>query len=175
MSVRQCTKQYKIEPILAAVRGRLGLGPGERVRRGTAVEQWLGISVDEIGRVQENRLKYITNRHPLVDHNLSRQDCHRWLREHHPDIPVGKSSCTGCPYHDQETWRRIALEQPEEFAEAVAIDRAMRRPGHRQKVGNVYLHRARVPLDEAVKMSASTPGLFDDVTDLVCDGGHCFI
>ena len=179
MSARQCTRQYKIEPIQAGIRRRLGIEHARGLPAGT-VEQWMGISTDEALRASDNRLKWITNRFPLLEAGLSRRDCAAWMAEHHPDIPVGKSACTGCPYHDKEAWRQIALTLPDEFARAVRIDKALRTPGHTEmdlktKPGNLsYLHPARRPLDEAVAMAANTDSLFTDI-EMVCDSGHCFI
>ena len=180
MNTRQCTNQYKIAPIQKAVRERLGCEEGERVKPGTAVEQWMGISTDEVARAKPIRLKYVTTRFPLVERNLSRRDCAAYLAERHPDIPVGKSACKGCPFHDRAAWRRLAVGDPEGFAETVKIDKALREPWHnevRNRNTLSFLHSARVPLDEAVAMDASTDSLFGDgaAEELSCDSGHCFL
>lgn len=45
---RQCTKEYKIEPVDLWIRRELlSLKPGERVPKGVVVRQWFGISDDE--------------------------------------------------------------------------------------------------------------------------------
>lgn len=168
MGQRQCTAQYKIRPLERAAKARLGYGRSERVKPGTLVETWMGISTDEVTRAKPNRRRYIRNRYPLIEHNYSRQDCIRWLAEHHPDMPVGKSACVGCPYHDSETWKRIAKEHPEDFRRAVAIDHQLRTPGHNQRKGDAYLHRSRLPLDEAVALDIATPSLFDEECDGIC-------
>lgn len=176
MTPRQCSNQYKIDPIIQEIRRRLGYSYRQRVRH--QVEQWMGISTDEAARIKDSRIPWARLRYPLIEEGLSRTDCADWLAERHPDVPVGKSACIGCPYHDQETWRRIALETPEDFAAAVKIDHQMRTPGHNDKASPVFLHRYRVPLDEAVAMSAATSGLFEDVEDAetwLCDSGACFI
>ena len=175
MTPRQCTNQYKVTPLRNAAKRWLGYQEGERIKPGVRIEQWLGISTDEIARAKDSRVGYITIRYPLVESGLSRTDCAKWLAANHPDIPVGKSACVGCPYRNQESWRRIALDHPEDFARAAAIDAQMRTPGHNDKASAVYLHRARRPLEEAVAMSVNTPGLFEDMEDEVCDAGHCFL
>ena len=180
MSIRQCTNQYKIDPINKAIRNRLGYKKGERVKKGTAVEQWTGISSDEIWRAKPNRLNYITNRFPLLEANISRSECAAWLKQHHPDIPVGKSSCEGCPFHTDTAWVRIARKRPEAFRRVVEIDHQLRTPGHNEyqnRAGNSYLHRRRIPIDQAVAMAVATPELFEDedLTAGECDEGHCFL
>lgn len=48
---RQCTSEYKIEPIERQIRERmLGLKRGQRAPREAVVEQWIGISFDEARR-----------------------------------------------------------------------------------------------------------------------------
>ena len=59
-----------------------------------------------------------------------------------------KSACIGCPYHSDAHWRQMRVEDPDAWADAVAIDRLVR-TGFRNLRGEVYLHRSCVPLDEA--------------------------
>lgn len=48
---RQCTREYKIEPIEKWIRRELlGLAPGKRIPKGVTVERWYGISDDEASR-----------------------------------------------------------------------------------------------------------------------------
>ena len=171
MNLRQCTNQYKIDPINKAIRAMLGATEkGQRVPHGTRVEQWMGISTDEILRAKPNRLKYITHRFPLVEEDLSRTDCQEYMTAYHPDVPVGKSACVGCPYHSADAWRTIRREHPAEFRRAVEIDRRLRTPGHNLKAGDCYLHSRRVPLDEAVQSPSVEPGLWDEECE-----GMCFV
>jgi hypothetical protein len=48
--------------------------------------------------------------------------------------------------HDDRLWREIKRGRPDEWAEAVALDRAIRRLPMVQ--GECYLHRSCAPLDE---------------------------
>lgn len=177
-SVRQCTQQYKLLPINQAIREHLGYDKGQRVKAGTEVIQWLGISLDETIRMKDNRLPYITNTFPLVEARMSRRDCRNYLAEHHRDIPVGKSACVICPYHSPAGWVKLAEEEPDDFAYAVKVDYQLRRHPELQKAGEVFLHRYAVPLDEAVAMTINTPSLFseqdEDLEAEECSGG-CFL
>lgn len=48
---RQCTREYKIEPVETLIRRTiLGLATGRRVPKGVVVRQWFGISDDEASR-----------------------------------------------------------------------------------------------------------------------------
>ena len=45
--IRQCTSDYKLDPIHAHLRNHLGIQQGRRAPKHKGVEMWLGISVDE--------------------------------------------------------------------------------------------------------------------------------
>ena len=154
MSQRQCTSQYKIRPIVRGIKEFLGYDPLKRVPYGTVVEQWLGISTDEWMRAKPNRVQWIRNKFPLLDADISRQDCQDYLDAEHPDLRVGKSACVICPYHDSETWRWMEEHDPKKFAHACEVDRSLRETPSHDAVA--FLHPARVPLREAVKVSVGS-------------------
>lgn len=138
---RKCTKEYKLRPIRRKSRALM------QEAGATQIEQWIGISTDEIGRVKPSGVRYITNRHPLIEKRMSRTDCLRWMRNHGYAEPV-KSSCLGCPFHSNAAWRELRDRRPLEWADTVAVDEAIRHgiPGVR---GATYMHRSCVPLAEA--------------------------
>jgi hypothetical protein len=147
---RQCTREYKLDPIRAAVRHlwqQAGRPP---------VEQWIGISLDEAQRMRTSDVRYITNVYPLVDQRLTRWDCQRWL-DRHGWHQVPKSACVGCPFRSNHEWRWLRDQEPDAWADAVAFDHAIRR-GHQggsaDLLGTAYLHASLVPLDQA---DLSTP------------------
>ncbi|MDT0270032.1 hypothetical protein RM844_27505 [Streptomyces sp. DSM 44915] len=150
---RQCTKEYKIEPIKAQVRALLGF-PAGRVPAGVFAEQWVGISRDEFTRAKDSGIKYAVNRHPLLEMDWSRVDCLRYLAgQGWASTP--KSACVGCPFHSNAFWREMRDERPQEWADAVAFDYAIRQGGARGNangsplMGTAYLHRSCLPLDQA--------------------------
>lgn len=96
---------------------------------------------------------------PLIEQRLSRQDCLRWLARHDYPFPP-KSACIGCPFHSDAHWRRLRDSDPEAWADAVAVDRAIR-SGFRGIRGQVFLHRSAVPLDQADLSNASDRGQLD--------------
>ncbi|MEU8048456.1 hypothetical protein [Micromonospora haikouensis] len=155
MARRQCTGEYKIKPIRAEVRRRLGYPHPTRVPAGVWAQMAIGISVDEIGRARDSDVGYMRNVHPLLDLGWRRTDCLRFLAEQGlGDTP--KSSCVGCPFHDDSFWAELKASSPAEWAAAVAFDRAIRNGSARANAdghplrGQFFLHRARVPLDEVV-------------------------
>lgn len=153
MGRRQCTSEYKLAPINRKVRELLGAAAPDfrRVPKGQVAEQWIGFSTDEIGRVSDkDGVSYIVKRYPLLDLGMSRADCERWLRLR-GWTSVEKSACIGCPYHGNAQWRTLRDEHPDEWADAVAFDEAIRRGGASPLPlhGEAFLHRSRVPLSIA--------------------------
>lgn len=160
MGRRQCTSEYKLKPIKRKLRELLGAPPRPdgvpgRVPKGRVAEQWIGISADESHRALDSKsTMYDSSRWPLLERNLSRGDCEAInLAAGFP--AVAKSACIGCPYHGNRQWRLMRDEQPEEWADAVAFDRDIRRGSARANAqgqplrGQMFLHRSRVPLDQA--------------------------
>jgi hypothetical protein len=145
---RQCTKEYKIEPIIAKIRELIGLKPRQRGPKDVVVEQWFGISFDEALRMRDSHVRWIANCYPLVDRHITRQDCLHWLnRNGFPEPP--KSACIGCPFHSDTYWLAMRDQDPEAWADAVDFDSRIRRGNLRGVKGESYLHRSMVPLDEA--------------------------
>jgi hypothetical protein len=133
---RQCTTEYKIVPISRQIK-RLG------ATASNPATVWLGISLDEVGRMKESREPHVVRRWPLIERRLSRHDCLLWLERHgYPRPP--RSSCIGCPYRSNAEWRTIRAD-PAAWADAIEDDAAIR---HMIKKANaaVFLHRSLVPL-----------------------------
>lgn len=150
MGRRQCTSEYKLAPIGRKVRELLGAAAPDyrRVPKGRVAEQWIGFSVDEIGRVSDkDRVSYVRKRYPLLDLGMDRKACQRWLRDH-GWTDVVKSACIGCPYHGNAQWRNLRDNHPDEWADAVAFGEAIRKGGARGLPlnGEAFLRRSRLPL-----------------------------
>ena len=120
MGRRQCTREFKITPITKKCRELLGAKKYQRLPIGS-IEMWIGISLDEVQRMKDNRERWITNRWPLIEKRMTRYDCLRWLESHgHPTPP--KSACVFCPFHNNKTWQMMKTKMPSEFNKAVALD-----------------------------------------------------
>ena len=52
---RQCTREFKVEPILQQIRALLGLKKGERAAKAILARSWIGISTDEAARVEPKK------------------------------------------------------------------------------------------------------------------------
>lgn len=64
---RQCTKDYKLTPIWRELRRR-GYGPRN------PVEQWVGISRDEVARMKPSSKKWASVTWPLIEAEMTRHD-----------------------------------------------------------------------------------------------------
>jgi hypothetical protein len=140
---RQCTREYKIEPVQKKIRELLGYEPKQRVKE--TVNMWMGISTDEIQRVKPSRKKWIKNQYPLIEKGMNRLDCLMWMeRKGYPQPP--KSSCIGCPFHDDRMWLDMKRNDPEAWEDAVYIDREIKKLPRFK--GKAFLHRSCKPLDQ---------------------------
>lgn len=164
---RQCTKEYKLWPIQAKVRELLGLKPRERVAKGTKVEMWLGISIDEASRMKPSQLPYITHRYPLIEREMSRTDCKRWLTDHGYTVPM-RSACIGCPFRSDREWRGV-MSDPKTRADAVEFDEGIRHKGGIR--GELFLHRKAIPLEQVDLETAEEKGqvnMFENECEGLC-------
>ena len=148
--IRQCTSDYKLDPIQAHLREHLGIQQGRRAPKHKGVEMWLGISVDEAMRQKDSRHEWVTHKYPLVEREFSRAQLLRWFEERYPGRPLPRSACIGCPFHSDASWKDMQQNDAKSFSEAVHIDWVLRNsPRTRGAVdGEVYLHASRVPLEQ---------------------------
>lgn len=155
---RQCTREYKIDPIRREIRRVIGVAPRGRVGPGT-VDLWMGISSDEASRMRPSQVQWITHIYPLIDQDppMRRSDCNMWLKRH-GYVNVPRSACIGCPFHSNAEWEEIK-KNPVEWADAVEFDEAIRDRDVRG--GSAFLHRSVTPLKEAV-MDDGSLRLWDD-------------
>lgn len=167
---RQCTNEYKIRPITKLIKELTGC------TFKNPCTQWIGISMDERQRQKEPRVKYLKFRYPLIEMEMTRQDCLDWLTDNGFSIPT-RSSCIGCPFHSNDEWASLT---PEEFEDACEFDEKKRASGmthpSRKKAfasNRTYLHRKLVPLRERPWETTKDPAY--DTHDEACDSGHCFL
>ena len=154
---RQCTSEYKIEPVQKKCRELTGKQKGEIIK-GVQVELWMGISRDEMRRMRQSRVRWIEHRYPLVfDVPMSRNECLEWLERNGFPVPP-RSACIGCPYKSNREWRNTQVV-PDEWQDAVEFDGLIRdRDSLHETAGiirrELFLHRDCKPLSE---VDLSTP------------------
>jgi hypothetical protein len=166
---RVCTSEYKINPVTKKMRSLVGLVPRQRAKELLLIE-WQGISLDEIQRARMDSSKWRELRYPLIEKRITRYQCLDWMKENgYPEPP--RSACTFCPYHSDEEWRSLKINDPPGFQEAVEIDQMIRNGfGSTKKENKLYLHRSLKPIDEIDFRNAEDLGQQNLFTDLECEG-----
>lgn len=167
MLAKQCSKEFKTRPVQREIRRRAGLAPRQRAPAGFMVELWVGMSKDEMFRVKRSETAYIHTRHPLVEADMTRQDCLRWLEERQYPRPP-KSSCIFCPFRDNAAWIDMGRNQPEDFTDAIAYDDTWR-DGYPGMEGTAYVHRNRIPLRDLDLSQPAEQAAFAFVDQEQCD------
>ena len=164
---RQCTREYKIQPIEQKIRQLLGLAKGQRGPKHVAAVCWQGISLDELQRARKGLEGWQQFRYPLIEKRMTRTDCLKWMAAHgYP--PPSKSACMWCPYHADDQWRDQKLNDPESWAASVAMDELIR-DGVRGTPQKLYLHRSLKPLSEIDFRNAKDMGQLD-AFEAECEG-----
>jgi len=137
---RRCTTLFKILPIRRQHHRHIKSG----------VVCWLGISTDEAIRMRDSDLLYLTNRYPLIELKMSRQDCKQWLTDHGYPLPP-KSSCVFCPFQKDAQWRDLQDNHPQLFQNACKLELAIQdRQNQIDPDGpQMFFHRSCVTLSEA--------------------------
>lgn len=162
---RQCTKEYKLDPIRRKVR---------ELRAGNQkVEQLIGISLDEAHRMKPSGVKYIENVYPLIDLRMNRHNCLQWITRNGYQTPP-KSACWFCPYISNKRLRAMKDHTPEDWEKLVNYDHEMR-AAQRATVngakitGTLYVHRDCKPIDE-IDLSNDSDNGQGDLFGEECEG-----
>jgi hypothetical protein len=144
---RQCTRRYKTRPLRAALRA---ISRAIHTHTGTPhepAEFWLGFSTDEPMRCRQPEEHWLRHRFPLIELGHSRPDC-RAILDAHGYHHVIRSSCLMCPYRAQADWAAMRSHNPDAFELAARYDELIR--DARPAIGQLYVHRSRRPLRDAV-------------------------
>jgi len=158
---RSCTYDHKIIPITRKVR-ELAL-----IKRGQShlgAVQWIGISFDEIHRMKPSRDKWAQHRWPLIEMEMTRSDCVKWMEKNGFPKPP-RSACVYCPFHSDNEWRRLKNHEPAAFAAAVQFERDLQQLHESKEVNNrlngvPFLHDSLKPLGEIDFSEDTTQGQF---------------
>lgn len=142
IALRQCTFEYKINPVVQSCRKLHKLKKRQRMK---PTEMWLGISTDEIQRMKESQMYNVDYFYPLIYVQLSRKDCIDFFKENSFPVPP-KSSCVFCPFHSNKFWKELQLEGGSAWKMSVEIDKKIRKK-HGMN-GQMYLHPSKKPLED---------------------------
>jgi len=159
---RSCTADYKIAPMFKKYREICGIKRGQKT---VGVFQWIGISLDEVTRMKPSRDAWCESRWPLIEKRMNRHDCIQWMIANgYPEPP--RSACSYCPFHSDAEWRRLRDHEPDAFAEAVRVEKALQAvhqsittPGRMR--GIPFIHDSLVPLDQVDFTTEAEHGQLD--------------
>ncbi len=156
---RTCTYRHKLIPFFRKARQLAKIKRGQKT---VGVVSWVGISLDEVSRMKPTRDAWVQNRWPLIEKEMTRHDCIRWIKNNGYLNPP-RSACTYCPFHSDREWRALKTDSPGEFQSAVDFERALQRThasvkteGKRQSAP--FLHNSMIPLGEIDFSEDTTQG-----------------
>lgn len=133
---RWSTRDFKVNPIYAYYRSL-----------GVHVYQHLGIAYDEVDRMKDSGVPYVTNLYPLIDEKLTRDGCIQLVQEAGLPVPV-KSGCFFCPFNSTGRWAWIYQNHPDLYWKAVALEENSKHFPKQRLTDQMFRERATVTLRE---------------------------
>lgn len=174
---QKCTKHYKIAPMDRVIRRYLeehfGISRKSKRLGKAIVEKWIGFSADEVDRISEPSQFYVAFRFPLVEKGMAKGDVRRYMEDRGLPVPP-RSVCNACFANDADLFREMYHERPQDWAQAVAVDEAVR-DGRPFGVtdGECYVFQGCIPLTELAERGFRWGAA--DQRDYQCNNGHCFL
>jgi 3'-phosphoadenosine 5'-phosphosulfate sulfotransferase (PAPS reductase)/FAD synthetase len=107
---RWCTRDLKIRPIYAYYRSLK-----------THINQYLGISYEERDRYRESGVNYVSNIFPLIESEITRDNCIDLINDANLDLPV-RSGCFFCPFNSVSRWCEIYKKHNHLFNKAKTLE-----------------------------------------------------
>jgi 3'-phosphoadenosine 5'-phosphosulfate sulfotransferase (PAPS reductase)/FAD synthetase len=108
---RDCTDKFKKSPITKFLNQFKAEG----------VTQYIGIGSDEVYRIKQSQVKWITFRYPLAEWKIDRAKCVKIIEREGLVVPP-KSGCFCCPFQSKETWIKLLKEKPDYFKKARVLE-----------------------------------------------------
>ena len=160
---RQCTQDYKIKPIEKWIKKNYEIGRKTKKNNQPIIEQWFGVSLDEIERCKISQNWWTVFKYPLVEARMYRHEVINYVTKYH-DLPEPpRSSCSFCSFHSDRYWQFLKDDYPDEFSIASEIDVMIRQL---PKLNNeTFLHRSCKPLTEVDFSNKGQLEIFPE-----CDG-----
>ena len=140
---RWSTRDYKVTPIHRHYRGL-----------GGHINQYLAIAWDEIGRMKDSRVPYVTNLFPLVDQRITRADCVAIIRKEGLPVPE-RSSCFFCPFNSVDRWRWLFERHPGLYAKAQALEERSKHFPSQRLTDQAFRGQPEISLSSLAKAFAS--------------------
>lgn len=131
---RWSTRDYKVNPILRHYRSL-----------GEHINQYLAIAYDEIERMKDSRVEYVTNLYPLIDRRITRADCVSMIKEAGLPVPP-KSSCFFCPFGSLDRWRWLYGEHRDLYEKAMALEEHSKHFPAQRLTDQAFRHKTEISL-----------------------------
>lgn len=157
---RWSTRDFKVTPLHAHYRGKR-----------SHINQYLGIAYDEIERVKDSRVDYVSNIYPLVDRRVTRQGCIDIIEAAGLPVPV-KSGCYFCPFNSADRWEWLHEKHPDLYANAIALEENSKHFPSQRLTDQVFRTRDRVTLRQLGGRIRSGGGPRSNPVAVPC-GGEC--
>lgn len=161
---RRCTRNFKIRPIEKKIRELAGYLPRKHIKKEVATV-WIGISTDEAARMKPSQTKWIVNRWPLIEQDISREGCLQWLKDKNFPKPP-KSACVFCPYKNNQQWKETRKNN-DEWRAVVAMDEYIRDKSL-QNDTELFLHRDGIPLKDVILDTPDEDNMFNEECEGMC-------
>ena len=110
--IRHCTDKWKIKPMHKYL---AEMYPNEDLR------VIIGFAYDERHRMNTTKWKDQTPWYPLIEKELTRDDCMKIISNHGWEIPP-KSGCFYCPFQRLDQWKDMRFRHPDLWQRAVALE-----------------------------------------------------
>lgn len=176
--LQKCTGAYKIAPMDRAMRQWLyeNLGVSRKTKRlGTdTVCKWIGFSQDEWTRIKEEKRKYLCHEYPLIDRRMTKLDIAAYYLKNGIALPP-RSVCNACFANDVGTFKEMHDNRPEDWAQAMAVDEAIRDLTQIGIVDECYVSSTLLPLRELAARGFKLDAKVVEQDSESCHSGHCFV
>lgn len=164
----RCTFNWKINPIRRAAKKIIGSDwkPGK-----VTCTMWIGITTDERSRAEHKPdIQWAVNRYPLLEMNLSRDECISYLASKGWSTTV-KSGCFCCPYQAPKSWAKLRRNFPKLFAIARRMEEKAKANGIKR---GLWGTRSIAAFDS--DMTLDDYGLLEENDQASCaTSGGCFL
>ena len=131
---RWSTRDFKVRPIHGYYRNL-----------GCHVNQYMGIAYDEVDRMRDSQVEYVTNIYPLIEKQVTRQGCVEIIENEGLPIPV-KSGCFFCPFSTFDRWKWLYHTHPDLYDKAIVLEENSKHFPDQRLTDQVFRKRASVTL-----------------------------
>ena len=111
---RDCTKKFKITPIRQYLRKKYG--------KKETFEMSIFIDVSEAHRMHTSDRKYITNKFPLVEKRINRDELKEYIISKGYELPE-KSGCFFCVFNTKKRWIDLKNNHPDLFESSKELEK----------------------------------------------------